>query len=261
MVRSRMHHAALVGLGLVMMLSSWGVMRAGPTPTGHHWARKPSAFTLQVGDNLDSKWRGILQEAVADWNKGDTVTFRIVNGASSPQQCQPTKGRVEVCNWRYGTQEGWLGLTRLYFDKSGEHIEEATVQLNDSFFIQSGGRYNSDAARQHTMCHELGHAPGLNHVETTSCMNNSQSAVFNNLVPSKQDFREFARIYRHKDATTTVGGKHKRDKKDKHDHDTRKRQSGQAREAVHTPTETETVSVETLADGRILVTHITWAEE
>lgn len=259
MIRFRMHHVALLGLGMFMLCMSFGVMRAGPTPTGYHWARKPSAFTLQVGDNVDDRWGAILREAVANWNTGDTVTFRVVSGKSSAQQCQPTKGQVEVCNGLYGTQEGWLGLTRLYFDKSGEHIEEATVQMNDSFFDQRGGRYNSDAVRQHTMCHELGHTPGLEHVDTASCMNDSQSAVFTNLVPIKQDFREFARIYRHQDATTTVAGKQKKDKHDKRHRDERDRQRGQEREPRHT--DSETVSVETLADGRILVTHITWAEE
>lgn len=176
----------------------------------------------------------------------------------------PTRGRVEVCNWQYGTQEGWLGLTRLYFDASGDHIEEATIQLNDSFFDQSGGRYNSDAARLHTMCHELGHAPGLEHVDTASCMNDSQYAVFNQLVPIKKDFKQFARTYKHKDSTTTVAGKQKADKKDKHDRDKRKRhkrgrERQHARDSSHT--QSETVSVETLSDGRILVTHITWAEE
>lgn len=259
MVRSRTHHVARVGIGIAMLLSSWSVMRAGPTPSDYHWARKSSAFTLPIGDNVDGQWGAILRGAVADWNKGDTVTYRIVSGASNPRQCQPTKGRVEVCNGLYGTQEGWLGLTRLYFDKSGDHIEEVTIQLNDSFFTQSGGRYNSDAARQHTMCHELGHAPGLEHVETTSCMNNSQYAVFNHLVPIKQDFREFARIYRHKDATTTVGGKQKKDKKDRRHRDRREQQSGQEHEHRHV--DPETISVETLADGRMLVTHITWAAE
>ncbi len=112
---------------LLAPLASLAPTAATPNSGSFHWARQPSAFTLQVGSNLSGPWPGLLSEVVSDWNKNDTVTFRIVGGGTNAQECRPVTGRVEVCNWRYGTQEGWLGLTRLYFNASGDHIESATL--------------------------------------------------------------------------------------------------------------------------------------
>ena len=120
-----------------------------------------------------------LREVLSDWNQNETVTLIAVDGSTNPQYCQPVAGRVEVCDWWYGTQTGWLGLSRIYFNARGDHIDAATVQLNNSFLYAPNGPYNNDAARRHTLCHELGHTLGLDHPETTSCMNNSQHAVFN----------------------------------------------------------------------------------
>ena len=207
---------------------------------------------------------------------------------------------VEVCNWNYGTQEGWLGLTRLFFNDKGDHVDSATVQLNDSFFEQNNGQYNSDAARRHTICHELGHTMGLDHVSNGSCMNDSPSAVFNNLKPINKDFKELARIYDHKDSSVTVGGtqkkqknkkqkdkkqknknddgkKNKNKKKDK-DKDDKKKNKKNRKSSNRTTSQSffdptslpavpsgldssETEIVQTLDDGGTLVTFITWAEE
>lgn len=281
---------------LLAPLASLAPTAATPSSGGFHWARKSSEFTLQVGSNLDGPWPSILREVVADWNKGDTVTFQVVGGGTNPQECQPVTGRVEVCNWRYGTQEGWLGLARLYFNDRGDHIESATVQMNDSFF-DTNSEYSNDAARRHTMCHELGHTPGLDHVSTESCMNDSQFAVFNNLLPINKDFNQLARIYNHKDSTTTVAGSQKKEKKDKKDKkNNKKKKSGKknkknqdssntkekkrsrdrkasraASESFFDPTSlpsapsgltgSETVTVESSDDGRKVVTFITWAGE
>jgi hypothetical protein len=246
---------------------------------GFHWARTSPQFTLQVGSDLDGPWPGILNEVVADWNKNETVTFKVVSGGTGPQECRPVTGRVEACNWRYGTQEGWLGLTRLFFNESGDHIEAATVQMNDSFF-DTNSQYNNDAARRHTMCHEIGHTTGLGHVSTGSCVNDSQEAVFNNLHPINKDFNELARIYNHTDSTTTVAGAQAKDKKDnkkKSDKKSRKkrnrnrRQSRAQSEGFFSPTSSpsapnglngsETMTVESSEDGRKVVTFTTWAKE
>ena len=258
---------------------------ASRTPATFHWARKQSQFTLQIGDNVDGGWNSLLTRVVSDWNKGDTVNFRVVGGSTNPQECRDRLGTVQVCNWRYGTQEGWLGLTRLYFNDRGDHVDAATVLMNDSFF-EGNGQYNSDEARRHTLCHELGHTPGLDHVNTNSCMNDSQQAVFDNLVPISKDFKQLERIYQHKDSTSTVAGKQKakkkknkrQDSKDGKDRDgkrdrdrKRSRSEGARSESVFDPAALpavpagsdadETVLVETLDDGRTVVTFITWADE
>jgi predicted Zn-dependent protease len=211
--------ACALALLLAPLLSTTSPTIASDTPSSFHWGRKQSHFTVQAGNNVDGDWRSLLRTAISDWNKSDTVTIKEVDGDTNPQSCNPTKGKIEVCNWNYGTQDGWLGLTRLFFDNAGKHVESATVQMNDSFFNQKNGQYNNNNARRHTICHEMGHAIGLDHVGTKSCLNHSQSAVFNNVKPINKDYRQLERIYKHKDSTTTVAGKQKKekDKKDRKD--------------------------------------------
>jgi hypothetical protein len=188
-----------LGLGILFAPSATA-QSAAP----YHWARKQSHFRLRVGNNVAGDWNRYLRGALDEWNQNETVTLIEVDGATNPQYCNPVSGRVEVCDWWYGTQTGWLGLTRIYFNARGDHIDAATIQLNNSFMYAPNSPYNSDVARRHTLCHELGHTLGLDHPETTSCMNDSQHAVFTYATPINQDFRELRRIYEHTDASRTV---------------------------------------------------------
>jgi hypothetical protein len=285
----------IVGFAVALLLAPLGSLLAqsptlaSQTPNSFHWGRKPAEFTIQAGNNVSGGWTSLLRQAISDWNKGDAVTIKETGGSGSAQECRASKGRIEVCNWNYGTQEGWLGLTRLFFNAGGDHVESATVQMNDSFFDQNNGQYNSNSARRHTICHEVGHTIGLDHVNNGSCMNDSQQAVFNNVVPKKQDFAQLARIYQHKDSTTTVSGaqkkqknkKKKKNKNKKKNQDAKKEQKRKIRErkrarkeraesqGFFAPTSLpsvpsglqgdETVTVETLDDGRTVVTFIIWA--
>ena len=228
-----------------------------------------------MGDNVDGEWDALLRGAISEWSDSGTVALKEVNGSTNPQKCSPTTGMVEVCNWNYGTQEGWLGLTRLYFDDAGDHIESVTVQWNDSFFDQNGGQYNNDAAREHTACHEMGHSMGLDHVDTNSCMNPSQQSVFHNTTPINNDFKILAVTYDHKDSTVTVGGPQKNPKHDdgdkKHKNENDKPARGEsADDSFFAPTSlpavpggltgSDTEIVQTLDNGRKVVTYITWAD-
>src|SRR5215217_7248614 len=191
-------------LAIVLVVVPVASSMADTSAASYHWARKRSQFTLKVGHNLSGDWNTYLRRTLADWNKNDTVTLDKARGRTNPQECRPTTGMVEVCNWPYGTQTGWLGLTRLHFDRSG-HIEAVTVQLNDSFLYARHGFYNSDESRLHTICHEVGHATGMEgHDNNRSCMNDSEEAIFNNVRPIHHDFRELKRTYDHKDGETTV---------------------------------------------------------
>ena len=218
-------------IAVALMMTPLVQAEASDAPQNYHWAREELQFTVMAGDNVDGQWDGLLGDAIANWNKSDTVTIKEVSGGTNAQDCRPTDGRIEVCSWRYGTQEGWLGLTRLYFDNAGDHIESVTVQFNDSFFDQNNGQYNTDTARQHTACHEMGHSIGLDHVNTDSCMNDSQNAVFNNVKPINKDYQQLTSIYNHKDSTTTVDGSQKKDKnKDKKKKKHKKRQGDTTKE-------------------------------
>lgn len=266
-----------------------------------HWGRKQSEFRVKAGNNVNGGWNSLLRTAISQWNKSDVVTIKESSGRSNPQNCRETVGRIEVCSGNYGKSEGWLGLTRLFFRRG--HIEAATVQMNDSYFQDSSSQYFNQDARRHTICHELGHAIGLDHVDTRSCMNNSQYAVFNYIKPINKDFRQLARIYKHKDSVQTVKGKQKKDKKKK-DRKKRKNQKDgknkkskrdkkkerrkkrkerrqklrERRRAARAssagffdPTALpsvpsglvgdETVTIESLDDGRTIVSFITWADD
>src|SRR5215207_8156111 len=231
-------------------VSLWHAPRAtAQSAAPYHWARKRPHFRLRVGNNVAGDWNRYLRGALDEWNKNETVTLIEGDGTTNPQYCDPVSGTVQVCDWWYGTQTGWLGLARLYFNARGDHIDAATVQLNDSFLYAPRSPYNSDAARRHTICHELGHTLGLGHLETTSCMNNSQHAVFNYVTPTNEDFRDLRRIYEHQDATRTVG------------------QAAEADLSLFAPASSpeldseEDVMALPLDEGTMVLTFITWADE
>jgi hypothetical protein len=260
---------ATVGVPLASVLPSSASSASG----SYRWAVKQTPFTVMAGANLTGDWLGIMSTAVKQWDKNETVTIKKVSGSTGAQSCSPTTGRIEICNFNYGTQEGWLGLTRLYFDDRGNRIDAATLQLNDSFFNQKNGQYNNYDARLHTMCHEMGHTIGLEHVDTTSCMNDSQYAVFHYVKPINKDYRDLERIYKNTDSYTTVDGKQKNEKKDKKknkkhgkknnkkNQDSRDKTKQRKKRANSEGIETrETVNVERMADGTTVVTYITWAE-
>ena len=176
----------------------------------YHWARSTQSFTLDTGDNVSSAWDAYLNEAISDWNPSNMLDLRKVAGGTTGTACQPTPGRIEVCNAAYGTN-GWLGIAQIWATRS--HITQALAKMNDSYF--NTATYNTPAWRRLVMCQEVAHDFGLDHQDERftnpnlgTCMDytNDPDGPPSNEHPNAHDFVQLERIYGHVDSTTTVGG-------------------------------------------------------
>ena len=136
-------------------------------------------------------------------------TLEKVAGGTTPKNCRPTAGRIEVCNARYG-RNGWLGIAQIW--ASGSHITQATTRVNDTYFNMDA--YNTPAWRQMVMCQELAHDFGLDHQDETfdnpnlgTCMDytGNPGGPPSNEHPNTHDYDQIEAIYAHLDSTTTVG--------------------------------------------------------
>ena len=201
--------AAGVCAALTMMLfglpaeanHSWGT---------YHWARKTNPFTLKLGDNVTANWEAYLSEASTYWTKSSVLDTTVVTGGvSNLKRCNPTSGRVEVCNASYG-YNGWLGLAGI--SVSGGHITSGYVKLNDSYFNSSS--YNKPEWRRLVICQEIGHTFGFDHQDEKfdnpnlgTCMDYTSNPLGppSNEHPNEHDYDWLGTIYTHLDSSTTVG--------------------------------------------------------
>jgi len=173
---------------------SWGT---------YHWARTANPFTLQLGDNVTSAWDAYLEVASVDWSKSSVLDTVIVAGSGS-RNCKAVKGRVEVCNGKYGNN-GWLGIAQI--SVSGSHITQGVVKMNDTYFNTS--TYNTSAWRQMVVCQEIGHTFGLDHQDENftnpnlgTCMDYTGDPSTNQH-PNQHDYDQLETIYSHVDTAVS----------------------------------------------------------
>jgi hypothetical protein len=176
----------------------------------YHWARTSNPFTLKVGDNVNTAWDSYLNTTVSDWTASSVLNLSKVTGGGGGSTCNPTSGRVEVCNGSYGNT-GWLGVASIWTagGKNRSHITQGTVKLNDTYF--NTAQYNTPAWRNLVSCQEVGHTLGLDHQDTNfnnanlnTCMDYTNDPT-SNQHPNQHDYDELVIIYTHLDNTTTVG--------------------------------------------------------
>ncbi len=171
---------------------------------GLHWARTANPLQLQLGRNLTGGWASVLDTTSADWSQSPVVDTTVVAGGTNPRRCNPTAGRVEVCNSSYGTT-GWLGVASVW--ASGSHVTRATVKVNDTYF--NTAKYNTAAWRNSVMCQEVGHTLGLGHNDEDfstvngTCMDYADDPTLNQH-PDAHDYEQLAAIYSHTDTTNTA---------------------------------------------------------
>ncbi|HLE49059.1 MAG TPA: hypothetical protein VI819_03455 [Patescibacteria group bacterium] len=185
----------------ILASHSWG---------GYHWARTSNPFNLTLADNLSSSWDPYLATASTDWSVSSVLNTQIVAGFQNPRRCRPTSGRVEVCNYRYGSN-GWLGIAQIW--ASGSHITQGTAKVNDTYF--SSVTYNTPQWKRLVMCQEVAHTFGLDHQDENfdnpnlgSCMDytSDPDGPPSNEHPNQHDYDELSLIYAHLDSFTSLAG-------------------------------------------------------
>ena len=195
-----------ITVAVLMLLASFGsVAYANHTWGGYHWARTANPFTLKLGDNVSAVWDAHLATTSNDWSLSSVLDTVVTPGQTNPKNCRAVKGRVEVCNSKYG-KNGWLGIAQVWVN--GSHIMQGVTKLNDTYFNTT--IYNTPAWRNLVMCQEGGHTIGLDHQDEDfnnaplgTCMDYTSDPAPNQH-PNQHDYDMLEEIYAHLDVTTTV---------------------------------------------------------
>lgn len=165
---------------------------------GARWETNGRGLSLELGSELDNGWDSYLNRSANEWSQSRDVNLRVAG--SGGNTCQMERGRVEVCNGTY-RNDRWLGLTIADID-GNRNIYRALVLMNDYYFDQNS--YDRSDAKRHTMCQEVGHAMGLDHRYSKTCMNDRE--IFGRAYdsPSNADYDRLADLYdgRNRSAST-----------------------------------------------------------
>lgn len=257
----------------------------------YHWDLSTAQSTdvpLQLGANLigTGVWDEPLRIASVDWNESVLIN-KLDIGLSNPN-CDPTPGRVEVCNDGYGFN-GWLGIASIWATRGkSNHITQATVRVNDTYFSAdySNGYYDSPAWRDFVMCQEVGHTFGLGHQDENfdnanlgTCMDytsypdgldaNGDIVDLDNRRPNQHDYDMLTDMYAHLNSTDGGsggggggnGGGRKPKKSNPGDNKSPNNPSEWGQAVRQDAQGRNSVYERTLANGQILITHVLWAIE
>ncbi len=254
---------------------------AGTASANHAWGKyhwdistdQSIASPLKLGNNLFlSSWNTSLGISSVDWNLS-VLKNQVVAGASNGN-CDPTSGRVEVCNGAYGNT-GWLGIASIWVTRGKDnHITQGVVKLNDTYF--NTAPYNTSAWRQMVMCQEVGHTFGLDHQDENfdnanlgTCMDYTSDpdgtilGQLDNQKPNQHDLDQMTEIYAHLNSTdgggSTPGGNGKGKKPANVGANIDLNNPSSWGKAIKKDANgKDSLFERDLGNGQVLITHVTW---
>ena len=201
--------AAVAALTPAFANHSWSI---------YHWPSDGRELPLTANLAITSQWDAAVNGGIADWEKSRKLSFTTQTASGvNTKRCAPIFGQLLVCNSAYG-RRGWLGIATIWIS-GGEHIVQATTQLNDSY--HNYAPYNSAAWRSLVACQEVAHDFGLDHQDETfnnvnlgTCMDYTNAPAggvlngFNygpsNEHPNDHDYDQIITIYSHDDGTSAA---------------------------------------------------------
>lgn len=130
----------------------------GTIPTSKWETPGDVGLQITVYNALSSDWYPYFTEALQNWAFGHTPTSLLLftQQVTTDSACSSVSNVIKVCNGDYG-DTGWKGINEAMVTSNG-WITESTARMND-YYLSSA----SEGEKLYTMCHETGHAWGLNH--------------------------------------------------------------------------------------------------
>ncbi len=129
---------------------------------GHYFHNSILPVKISVIDNLPAMYSQYLPKAIKDLNMSPSVLMEV-GGSNSIT--------IPITSGYYNTN--WVGVTNV--GMNGVHLAHMPVRLNDKYLLTA--QYNKPEEHQYTVTHELGHAIGLEHQDTTFCNQNKGSVM------------------------------------------------------------------------------------
>jgi hypothetical protein len=136
----------------------------GTMPTSKWETYGDVGLKITVYNALSSEWHPYFTQALQNWAFGHTPTSLLLftKELTTDSSCSSISNAIKVCNGDYG-DTGWKGINEAMVTSNG-WITESTARMND-YYLSSA----SDGEKLYTMCHETGHAWGLNHQGVAEC--------------------------------------------------------------------------------------------
>jgi len=203
---------ALLALIMLTTLTFHSTQKVEADHKLESWPHTPGQLLeLDVGVNLTPRFAEHLPGVLADLSDprfGNPVRLTAVPGAGKNDgECPHVVGRIEICNLNLG-ETGGNGFLVIDFDENGFMLAAVAI-INDFYF--PGPPWEDELIHTEDriliLCHELGHAIGLDHQDESgkslgTCMDYSGDAYRLNA----HDYIQLARQYGAKLHVINVGG-------------------------------------------------------